>query len=126
MLERIKLVQGDTRPQLILSLTDEMSGAPIDISSATVIMKFRSAGASTLLATLSGNPIAGLLLPDGTVNNAAPYNSVGKGGRCVIGWSSTALNNPAGNYEGEVEITFSDGSVQTVYDLVKFKLRQQF
>jgi hypothetical protein len=32
----------------------------------------------------------------------------------------------AGDYEGEIQITFVDGTIQTVYDLLKFKLREDF
>jgi hypothetical protein len=32
----------------------------------------------------------------------------------------------AGTFEGEIEITFSSGGVQTVYDLIKLKVRSDF
>ena len=43
-------------------------------------------------------------------------------------WSTdpTALDGPPGDYEGEIEINFSDGTIQTVYDPLKFKLREEF
>jgi len=36
------------------------------------------------------------------------------------------LAGEAGDYEGEIQITFADTTVQTVYDLLKFKLREDF
>jgi hypothetical protein len=36
------------------------------------------------------------------------------------------LTGDAGDYEGEIEITFADNQVQTVYDLLKFKVREDF
>jgi hypothetical protein len=36
------------------------------------------------------------------------------------------LTGAAGDYEGEIQITFSDGQIQTVYDLLKFKVRSDF
>jgi hypothetical protein len=36
------------------------------------------------------------------------------------------LAGDAGDYEGEIQITFVDGTIQTVYDLLKFKLREDF
>lgn len=126
MAEKIKLVQGDTRPQLVLSLTDDTTGAAIDVSSATVRMRFRALGSTTILATLTASKIPGVILEDGTINFNAPYNVSGAGGRCVINWDSTALSQDAGDYEGEIEITFADTTVQTVYDTIKFKLRSQF
>lgn len=42
MAEKIKLVQGDTRPALVISLTDENSGAPQGIDGSTCRMYFRA------------------------------------------------------------------------------------
>lgn len=126
MAEKIKLVQGDSRPQLVLSLTDDTTGSPIDVSTATVRMRFRAAGSTTILDTLTATKIAGVVLADGTISTASPYNTPGAGGRVVISWGSTTLNQDPGDYEGEIEITFADTTVQTVYDVVKFKLRSQF
>jgi hypothetical protein len=36
------------------------------------------------------------------------------------------LEGTPGDYEGEVEITFADGQRQTVYDTLKFKVREDF
>ena len=126
MTERIKLVQGDTKPQLVLSLTDDKTGGSIDVSTATVRLKFRASETPDVLATLTGQKIPGHVNPDGTIDFTGPYAQSGKGGRVVFDWTTDALNHDAGNYEGEVEITFADGTVQTVYDLLKFKLREQF
>jgi hypothetical protein len=32
----------------------------------------------------------------------------------------------AGDFEGEIEITFGDGQIQTLYDVLKFKIREDF
>jgi hypothetical protein len=125
MAEKIKLVRNDQRPQLVLSLTDNNDGEPIDVSDSTttVRMKFRARGEQTLKDTLTAIKLPGVVSADGTIDytNLTP----GKGGRCYFMWGSTTLNGEAGDYEGEIEITFADG-VQTVYDILKFKLRQDF
>jgi hypothetical protein len=110
MAEKIRLVQGDTRPNLVTTLTDSTTGAVINITGATVRLKFRAVGATTLKSTLTG-----------TVTDGA-------NGVVVFYWSDdpTSLDGDPGDYEGEIEITFSDTTVQTVYDLLKFKLRQDF
>lgn len=126
MAEKIKLVQGDTRPQLVLALNDDTTGDPIDVSTATVKLRFRALGSTSILALLTASNIAGRQLEDGSVDSTAPFNVPGKGGRCVINWSADALNQPPGDYEGEIEITFADATIQTVYDTLKFKLRSQF
>ena len=110
MAEKIKLFQGDTKPALVCTITDETTGEPIALTGATVRLKFREAGATTLTATVVG-----------TVTNAA-------GGVCAFYPASAPemLQGNPGDYEGEIEITFSDNTVQTVYDLLKFKVREDF
>ena len=108
MAEKIKLVQGDTRPALVTTLLDETTGAPINIEGATPRMKFRAVGAAALTATLTG-----------TVTN-------GTTGACVFDWTAPSLAGEPGEYEGEIEITFANGQIQTVYDLLKFKMRKEF
>jgi hypothetical protein len=36
------------------------------------------------------------------------------------------LQGTPGDYEGEIEITFTDGQIQTVYDVLKFRVREDF
>lgn len=109
MADKIKLVQGDTRPQIQVTLTDDNTGSPIDISGATCRLKFRAVGSTTLIDTLTGV----------VVNGAA--------GLVVFAWNSTTLNVDAGDYEGEVEVTFPAGQgVQTAFEVLKFKVREDF
>lgn len=110
MADKIKLVQGDTRPAIVCTLTDEVTGAVISITGAVPRLKFRAVGATTLTATVVGTVIDGAA------------------GKCVFYPASAPemLLGDAGDYEGEIEITFSDGQIQTVYDLLKFKIREDF
>ncbi|MEY5145612.1 MAG: hypothetical protein RL745_981 [Actinomycetota bacterium] len=109
MAEKIKLVQGDTRPQIQVTLTDDTSGAPIDITGATCRMYFRAVGSTTLVDTLIG-----------AVSN-------GPAGVVVFAWNQNTLSVDAGDYEGEIEVTFPAGQgKQTVYDVLKFKVREDF
>ena len=126
MSTKIRLVQGDTKPAIIVSLTDEVSSAPIGLNTATVRMFFRALGETTILTTLTGTLLAGRVIEDGTIDSSSPYDIAGSGGRVQFSWGSTDLVQPAGDYEGEIEITYADGAKQTVYDLLKFKLREDF
>lgn len=105
---KIMLVQGDTAPSLVLTLTDQATGLPINIAGATVLLKFRALGATTLTDTITG-----------VVTNGAA-------GQVTFNWSPTSLSGAPGPYEGEVEITFSDGTVQTLVQPLKFSVRAQF
>ena len=106
----IKLVQGDTRPALICTITDDATGNPANLTGTTCRLKFREQGAATPRAILTGNV-------------TDPANGV-----VQFYWSSepTALDGPQGNYQGEIEITFSDGQVQTVFDFINFYIREDF
>lgn len=108
MAEKIKLVKGDTLPQVLVTLTDEVTGLPVNVTGASAVMRFRALGTTTLIDTIVG-----------TVLNGA-------NGEVVFAWGPTTLNVAAGDYEGEVEVTFSNGSRQSVYELLKFKVREDF
>lgn len=108
MSEKIKLVQGDTRPSVQVTLTDENTDAAIDITGATVKMFFRAVGDSGILDTLNG-----------VITNPT-------GGVVVFSWNSNTLATADGQYEGEVQITFSDNTIQTAYSLLKFVVRADF
>lgn len=110
MSDRIKLVQNDTRPALVCNITDDTTGAAIVLTGATVVLKFRATGAATLQATVPGSITNG---PNGQVTfypASVP----------------TMLAGTPGSYEGEIEITFPDGQIQTVYDTLKFQMRADF
>ena len=105
----IYLVQGDVnRPQVQATITDENTGAVVDITGATVVMKFRQVGSTTLQATLTG------VVTDGP------------NGVCAFEMTSAALSGDPGNYEGEIQITFSNGNIQSVYDPLRFRMREDF
>lgn len=120
----IKLVQGDTRPTLTVDLIDRVTWAPVDVSAAgaSVVMKFRAVGSSTVLFTLTATKQTGQLLPDGTVDTTV--TPAGKGGRVLFTWTTGSLDNLLGYYEGEVSVNFADGSVQTIYDRLRFYVRE--
>lgn len=107
MADKILLVQGDTLPTPVVTIYDEISGNVVDLTGASVRMLFRESGSTTVKATLTG------VLLDGGVN-----------GKVVFSFGNH-LDAP-GNYEGEFEVTFPSGGVQTTYAVQKFKVREQF
>jgi hypothetical protein len=109
MAEKIKLVQGDNRPYIRLTLTNS-DGTPMDISDpfTTVIVYFRRVGEDEILATL-----------------VCSKQGDGTDGRCFFNFPGTTLDVEPGLYEGEIEVTI-DGDKQTIYDTLKFNVRAQF
>jgi len=104
---RIKLVQGDTLPNLRLTLKNA-DGLPIDITTATVRMRFRDRGTTTVLSTLIATKPSG-----------------GYDGKVVFAFESDTLAVPAGLYEGQIEVDYGSGT-QTIYDILQFQIRASF
>lgn len=131
MTEKIKLVQGDTRPQIKCVITDANNGQIVDLSGSTVLLKFRKSGTKTILFTLPGYLQAGLEDANGNVSQAAPgdaYATPGKGGRVAFQFSTGNLDVTPGQYEGEIEVTFPapNAGIQTVFTPLIFQVRAQF
>jgi hypothetical protein len=110
MSEKIRLVRNDTRPALVCTITDDTTGAAINITGATVRLKFRAAGVETLTATVVG------AVTNGAAGQVAFYPAS----------APEMLQGEPGDYEGEIEITFADSQIQTVYDVLRFKIREDF
>lgn len=106
----IRLVTGDDRPVIILTLTDDVSGAPIDLSpSPTVVsVRFREAGSTDEPTIIPCNKING-----------------GGTGQVQFDFSGGVLDVPAGMYEGEIVVNFG-GPTHTVYDTLRFRIRESF
>lgn len=119
--ETIYLVQGDTLPQIKITLRDENTAAAgatldpddpttwakLDVTGGTVRMKVREVGGTSVKDTLIGNL-------------TSPAN-----GEVVFIFGNTTLDT-SGTFEAEIEYEASNGSIQTVYDLIKLQVREQF
>ena len=111
MSESYKLVQGDTGPQVKVTLTRSDTGSAIDLTEAsTCKMHFRKKNSDTVLFSLS---------------NASDSSDQGNG-IAVFAFSGTQLDITPGDYEGEVEVVFNSGARETVYETIDFVLRADF
>jgi hypothetical protein len=106
----INLVQGDTGPQIKTTITREDTGEVIDMSGGTVRLKVRKRGAATLAFTLTALDV-GTNLQEGVA---------------IFAFGSGDLDIDPGHYEGEIEITLSDSTVETVYETLEFFVREDF
>ncbi len=119
--ETIKLVTGDTEPMLTITLRDANTAAPgqtldendsntwapIDLTGATVRLRMRAIGSTTVKSVLT-MAISNAL--NGVVTTNFP----------------TGTLDTSGTFEGEVEITYPTGGIQTLQDLIKFQIRKDF
>lgn len=106
MPDPLKYVQGDTAPDLRVTLTDQDTGNAIDVSSATVRLYLRLQGGVSVTSITGTKPGGGT---DGVV---------------LFSWPSGSFA-AAGSYESEIEITYSTGKVETVFDKIKYEAREQ-
>ena len=72
-------------------------------------MKFRKADTTTILETI-------------TCSIVSPASN----GNVIMTWASDTLTGASGVYEGEITVTFSNGKITTVRDLLKFDIRAGF
>ncbi|MEO8296348.1 MAG: BppU family phage baseplate upper protein [Burkholderiales bacterium] len=110
MSNKIKLVQGDNRPYIKLTLKNS-DGSVMNLTNATVSVALRAAGDDVVLSTIQ------CTVPNG-----------GSDGVAVFNFPNQTLDVEPGEYEGEIKVSFSqlDDDVQTVYDVLKFTVRAKF
>lgn len=109
MADVIRLVKGDSKPVVIVTLTDDVTNSALDVSSAatTVSVRFRKAGTTTLLSTISCSKV-----------------NTGSDGKVQFDFSGGILDNvDPGSYEGEIVVSTSGAGTHTVYELLNFRVR---
>jgi len=105
----LKLVQNDTLPQLIIDLTDKTDNQAIDLTNvATIAVKVRALGSDTLKSSVPAY-------------KTSPYNA----GNIIMEFPLGVLDT-AGTFTGEIELTYTSGKVQTVFDELKFEVRGEY
>ena len=107
MAETYKYVQGDTGPQIQVTVTSA-DGVAANLTGGSVTLHFRAAGTTTVLFSRV------LAFSDAT------------NGKAVLQWQTGDLDVDAGNYEGELEVVLSSGLRETRYEILKFKIREDF
>jgi len=117
----IKLVVGDTLPELNFTLKDSNTAAAgktldaddsstwaaVNLSGSTVRFRIREVGSTSVLSTITA-----------TITSAA-------NGQLTVAFPNGTWTT-SGTFEGEIEHTTSGGGIQTVQDLIKFQVRDDF
>jgi hypothetical protein len=110
MAEPIFIVQGDTGPDIKITLTREDTGEVENLSGASVAMHFRRKNRDNVLFTLTGG---------GTVQEAEQ-------GVVIFAFNGSQLDQVPGEYEGEVEVVYDSGQRETIYESIDFVIREDF
>jgi len=105
----IRLVSGDTKPNIEVTISDESDSSVYDLSAETtsVSVFFKAAG-----STATPTEIACTKVTDGS------------DGKVEFDFSGDVLDGlAAGAYEGEIVVDLGSGSTHTVYEKLRFRLR---
>lgn len=123
--DTIYAVKGDTLPEVQLTLRDsntaaqgqtldpddETTWAPIDLTNATVRVKLRLLGEETIAANITA-------VVETPYTNGKAFFQFQDAGESVL--------TEEGVYEGEIEITYSNGGIHTLYDMLRLNVRDDF
>jgi hypothetical protein len=109
----VKLVQSDSAPDLVFTLTDDVTDALLDLTTlSSASFKFRKVNTTTVLATL---------VP---VVLGAPAN-----GQLTMPWGTTLTTLPAGSvpgyFEGQLKLLFG-AKLLSGYNPVQFFIEPSF
>lgn len=102
------LVQGDTGAQIKVTLSRQSSNDTLDLSDDTVVLKVRKEGES-----VNAFEVGGSVLSD-AVNEV------------IFLPGTNLLNISPGTYYGEIEITYSNSTVESVYEIVTIYIREDY
>lgn len=105
------LVKDDVGTQLKATLTRADDGTPVDLTDATVVMRFRAKGSTAILFTLTSITISADDLSNGVA---------------IFQFGAGNLNVAEGKYQGEIEATFTTGKIESVYEILEFYVRADF
>ena len=105
-----QLVKSDQAPQIRAVLKREDDNAVVDFENGSCALKFRKKGSTALLFTLAASDVGDNF----------------KDGIAIFSFSGTQLAIDEGYYEGELSVTYSSGSIETVFKVLDFFLRDDF
>ena len=111
MATTLYFVQSDTLPQIKLTLTDELTELPRNLTNKTVMLHCKPSTGTGIKFSRQA-----------TFSNEVVDRPAGI---AYIQWLNGDLNRPAGTYLGEIEIydTVTTGR-ETIYDLINIVIRE--
>jgi len=118
----LRLVKGDT-PNINLSLVDKQTGLPPDLSNGGTVARLKTRLATGgPITTVTCSKLTGREVPGG-IDLTPPYDTAGAGGRVLAACDASVFPD-AGEYEGEVEVTFATAQIATPYQKLRITVRE--
>lgn len=110
-MDTLYLVQGDNGTQVKIEITRDDTGLPVDLTGATPTLKFKKKNTGNVLAS---------------INSAVTDLDDLAAGIAIFQFTSETLDINAGDYVAEVEVTFDDGTIETIYEELQFTVREDY
>lgn len=110
MAETFRYVKGDNGPQLKVVLTNEDDNTAVNLTGGSVTLHFRAAGETAVLFSRA------FFISSGNAPN----------GIAILQWQDNDLDVGAGVYEGEIEVVRASGLRETLFETLKFRVRDEF
>lgn len=108
--EEFLYVRGDTGPHIKLYIYDSQVNEPADLQGAEATLFLKSNDTGKIVSTV--------------ICDISPASSID--GVLVIKWKEGDLDLPEGYYYGEVEVVYASNERETVYDLIRIYIREDF
>jgi len=109
-LGNFEFVQGDTLPNLMFHFVDEETDLPKDVTGVVAEIRVRD--------QRTKKP---MFKQEVQIPAITALDGVG-----VLQWAVGALDIPSATYEGEISLTFPDSTVETIFDILEFEVRDKF
>jgi hypothetical protein len=110
MATTLYFVQSDTLPQIKLTLTDEVTNGPRNLTNTTVQLNAKPS---------TGTGVA-FVRPATILNGTDEANGI-----AYVIWQNGDLNRPAGTYTAEIELyNTTTGARETVYETLNLVIRE--
>lgn len=110
-MDTLYLVQGDNGSQVKVVITRDDTGLPVDLTGATPTLKFKKKNTANVLTS---------------INSSTDDSDELQAGVAVFQFLTAQLDLTAGDYVGEIQISFPDGLIETVYEHLEFTVREDF
>jgi hypothetical protein len=105
-MDTLYLVQNDSGAQVKVTVTRDDTGAVVNLTGATVLLKFKRRNTSNILSTIQAEVLSDF-----------------ENGEAIFNFNGTSLDIPSGDYVG---VTFSSGAIETVFEELEFLVREDY
>jgi hypothetical protein len=110
-MDTLYLVQGDNGTQVKIEITRDDTGLPVDLTGATPTLKFKKKNTDSVLVS---------------INSAVVDADDLEAGIAIFPFTAAALDITSGDYAAEIQVSFANETIETVYEELQFTVREDY